>query len=47
MRIQPEPAALLLAAAGLLAVALATLVAQAVVAGRRSVAAQLRIGDGR
>jgi putative ABC transport system permease protein len=43
--IQAQPATLALAAAGLLAVAAATLVGQALVTGRRGVARALRIGD--
>ena len=43
--IQAEPAILALAAAGLLAVAIATLVGQALITGRRGVTRALRIGD--
>jgi hypothetical protein len=43
--IQAEPAILALAAAGLLAVAVATLVGQALITGRRGVTRALRIGD--
>jgi hypothetical protein len=43
--IQAEPAILALAAAGLLAVAIVTLVGQALITGRRGVTRALRIGD--
>jgi putative ABC transport system permease protein len=45
VQVRPEPAALAIAAAGLLVVAVGTLAAQAVVAGRRGVAQSLRMGE--